>query len=81
MKKLTYTALDPVLTGKRIQQVIRANGYTVRELQRSLCLSCPQPVYRWMKGKAMPTVDHLYMMHKIFDTHMEDLVVPREEGE
>lgn len=80
MAEITYTQIDMILTGKRIQDVIRENGYSVRELQELLNLSCPQPVYRWMKGKALPTVDHLYMMHRLFDMHMEDMIVAKGEN-
>ena len=78
MKKITYTPLDIVKTGKRIYSVIHGNSYSVRELQELLNLSCPQPIYRWMKGKALPSVDHLYMMHRLFEIHMEDMLVARD---
>jgi len=52
----------------------------VRELQALLKLSCPQPIYRWMKGRALPTVDHLYMMHRVFGVHMEDMLVAKDVG-
>ena len=65
MGRITYVTLDAVLTGERIRSIIFEKGYTVRELQELLNLSCPQPVYRWMKGKILPSVDNLYMMHRI----------------
>lgn len=77
MAEITYTQIDIILTGKRIENVIRGNGYSVRELQELLKLSCPQPVYRWVKGKALPSVDNLYMMHRLFGLHMEDILVAR----
>ena len=44
-----------------------------------LNLSCPQSVYRWGRGKAMPSVDNLYMISKIFGVSMEELLVERGE--
>lgn len=78
MAEITYTQIDIILTGKRIQDLIRENGYSVKELQVLLNLSCPTSIYRWMKGKALPTVDHLYMMHRLFNMHMEDMIIARE---
>jgi len=67
--------LDSVLTGKKIHDVIFENGYSVKQIQEILGLSCPQPIYRWMHGNTLPTVDHLYRMHRIFGIHMEDMLV------
>lgn len=78
MAKITYTQIDPILTGKKMQGIIFRNGYSVKELQVLLNLSCPNPIYRWMKGKALPTVDHLYTMHRLFGIHMEDMIVTRK---
>lgn len=68
-------SLDITKTGKRIWNTMIENGYSVKELQETLNLSCPQPIYRWIKGSTLPSVDNLYMMHQIFKVHMEDLLV------
>ena len=78
MEKIIYTSIDIVLTGRKIHSVLHEKGCSVRELQELLHLSCLQPVYRWMKGKTLPSVDNLYMMHRIFGIHMEDMLVARE---
>lgn len=78
MENITYVPLDIILTGRKIQSVIRENGCRVRELQALLNLSCPQPIYRWINGKTLPSVDHLYMMHRVFGIHMEDMLVAKD---
>ena len=80
MEKITYTQLDIVMSGEKIHNIIIERGYKVKELQALLNLSYPQPIYRWMKGKILPSVDHLYMMHRIFGVHMEDMLVARDVG-
>jgi len=70
-----YPVIDLCETGKRLEKLIRKNGYTVRDLQYLLCLSCPQPVYRWLKGQVLPTVNHLYVIAKLLHVHMEELLV------
>lgn len=81
MEKITYTTLDAVLTGRKIKRILTEKGCSVRKLQRMLNLSCPQPVYRWMNGQALPSIDNLYMMHRIFGIHMEDMLVARDEAD
>lgn len=75
MDGFTYMALDPVMSGKKIKSIINQSGYSIRQVQVMLGMAWPQPIYRWVKGKRMPTLDHLYMMHKIFGVHMEDMLV------
>ncbi|MCI9127807.1 MAG: helix-turn-helix transcriptional regulator [Eubacterium sp.] len=80
MEKVAYTQIDIVLTGRKIHSVLLENGCKVRQLQEILKLSCPQPIYRWINGKTLPTVDNLYMMHRVFGMHMEDMLVARDVG-
>ena len=80
MEKVAYTQIDIVLTGRKIHSVLLENGCKVRQLQEILKLSCPQPIYRWINGKTLPTVDNLYMMHMVFGMHMEDMIVARDVG-
>ena len=73
-------SLDTIRTGKQIEKILRQNGYTVKSLQIALNLGCPQPIYRWINGQIMPSIDHLYHMHKLFNMHMEDFVVSYEDA-
>lgn len=77
MKK-AHTTLDLEKTGKNLKQAIQDSGYTVRELQEILHLECPQPIYRWMKGIILPSVDNLYILSKLLNVRMEDLLVEKE---
>lgn len=77
--KLNHLSLDTVRTGEQIKKVLRQNGYTVKDLQVSLNLECPQPIYRWINGKIMPSIDHLYCMSKLFNMHMEDFLVAYDD--
>lgn len=75
--KRTLTTLDVVLTGRKIDHAIKQGSYSINELQGMLGLSCPQPIYRWIKGQTMPSIDNLYMLSRILGVPMEDLLVPR----
>ena len=67
--------IDMKRTGKHLKQLIMDAGYNVSDIQKFLELSCPQPVYRWYKGKALPTVDHLLILSILLGKHMEELIV------
>ena len=63
-------------TGLLLKQKIEHAGYSVKDIQKLLMLSCPQPIYRWFKGQVLPSVDHLYVISGILNIHMEDLLIP-----
>lgn len=68
--------IDPVKTGRRLERLIRQRGYSVRDIQYLLHLSCPQPIYRWMRGQILPSVEHLFVLAKLLQVHMEELLIP-----
>lgn len=76
MKK--YPNIDMQLTGLLLEYYIRTSGISVKEIQNYLHLSCPQPIYRWMKGKILPSVSHLLALSQLFGVHMEKLLVEKE---
>ncbi len=79
MGKDNLISLDMRMTGKVIKNMITKRGFSIREIQEKLNLSCPQPVYRWMNGQTMPSLDNLYMLSNILGMHMEDLLMPRND--
>lgn len=74
----TYLMLDTKLTGKKLRAAVKNSGYTVKELQNMLFLSCPQPIYRWISSKTLPSIDNLYRLSCILNTSMEDLLAFKE---
>ncbi len=75
----SYSSIDLHETGKQIKKLVRQRGYSVKDIQHLLHLSCPQPIYRWMNGQVLPTVDHLYIMARALHVHMEELLVSQDE--
>lgn len=73
------TLVNMLETGRKIRKYMQQNGYSVKMLQEYLCLSCPQPIYRWFKGKNLPTVEHLYRLSRLFGVHMEDLLADGDD--
>jgi len=75
LKKI-YPNINMTKTGLLLKQKMEQAGYSVKDIQKLLMLSCPQPIYRWFKGQVLPSVDHLYALSIILKVHMEDLLVP-----
>ena len=74
-----YENIEMKKTGTLRKETIEKAGYTVKDRQKILHLSCPQPIYRWFKGIILPSVDHLYVLSRLLKIHMEDLLVPIQE--
>ncbi len=70
-----YQPIDQVKTGIKLKMMLKAAGYEVRDIQEYLHLSCPQSIYRWFKGKILPSVEHLCALSKLLNVHMEELIV------
>lgn len=70
--------VDLCKTGKNIRDLCEKNGLTIQDLQKYLNLACPQSIYRWLRGEALPTVDHLLRMSKVFHVPMEEILVETE---
>lgn len=60
------TILDMVKTGQTIKWIMKAKGYTVKDIQSFLNFSTPQAVYHWFDGKSIPTIDNLYALSDLF---------------
>lgn len=70
-----YQPIDQEKTGLKLKMMLRKAGYDVKYVQNYLCLSCPQPIYRWFKGKILPSVEHLCALSRLLHIHMEELIV------
>lgn len=76
MPNNSYPKIDMKQTGIQLKTKIQQAGYSVKDIQEQLMLSCPQSIYRWFKGKVLPSVDHLYVLSRLLNLHMEELLVP-----
>ena len=72
--------IDMKQTGNNIRNYALRYGYSVKDIQHYLGLSCPQPVYRWFNGTILPSVDNLLKLSELFHVHMEDLLVKENSG-
>lgn len=60
-----YRPIDQLRTGKKLKTLLESADYDVKYIQTYLQLSCPQSIYRWYKGKALPSLKHLSALSKL----------------
>ena len=66
-----FPVIDPIATGENIMRLRKAKGLSVRDLQSWFGFEEPQAIYKWQKGKSLPTVDNLYALGALLDVPME----------
>ncbi len=72
---MNYPNIDMRKTGIKLKNLASQSGYTVKQIQEYLHLSCPQPIYKWFKGQRLPSLEHIYALSKLRCVPMEDLIV------
>ena len=70
-----YLSIRQEATGKRIKELLRDNGYSVKDIQEVMGFENPQAVYKWLSGKSLPSLDNLLILSKLLHTSIEDILV------
>lgn len=73
----TMPVIDMAATGRRICEIRKARGMSVREMQQIFGFSTPQAIYKWQHGVSMPTVDNMVVIASVFGVRIDDLIVVR----
>ena len=75
MMNKQFPVIDLVATGQNIQRLRQERGLTVRDMQAYFGFEEPQAIYKWQRGKSLPTVDNLYALVALLDVPMEEILV------
>ena len=67
--------IDLEATGKKIKVLMDKKNMNIRELSNVIGMS-PQTVSSYINGKSSPNIRHLFMIAKVLDTTMDDILVP-----
>lgn len=67
--------VNMIRTGENIRQIRMQHGMTVRELQAVFGFATPQAIYKWQQGTALPTVDNLVVLSRLFSVPIEAILV------
>ena len=76
MNQTKFPVIDLVATGENILRLRKQRDLSVRDLQKYFGFEEPQAIYKWQRGKSLPTVDNLYALGALLDVPMEDILVP-----
>ena len=66
--------VDMKLTGKNIAALRKQRGISVRELQEMLGFATPQSIYKWQRGKTLPTIENLIALSCIFSVPVDEII-------
>lgn len=72
---MEHIIIEMEKTGQLLKTSIKEAGYDVKYIQEYLHLACLYTIYRWYKGKTLPSVDHFYSLSILLDKHIENLIV------
>ncbi len=75
MQQNQYPVIDPVATGENIVRLRQERGLSVRDLQAFFGFEEPQAIYKWQRGKSLPSVDNLYALGALLDVPMDEILI------
>lgn len=68
------TDIDPVATGKRIQELRKEQGLRVTDISDYMGFLDPQAVYKWLRGESLPTLRNMYQLSQLLGTTIDDII-------
>lgn len=71
-------AIDAVKTGERINHLRIEKNLSVKDLQGVFGFTTPQAIYKWQRGEALPSVDNLVVLARVFEVSIEEILVISE---
>lgn len=72
---MSYPVIDPVATGRNIENLRRQRGLSVRDLQDVLGFATPQAIYKWQHGASLPTIDNLVVLSAVLRVPIDEILV------
>ena len=79
MVETAYPVINTRETGRRICELRKERGITVRMLCEYMGFTEPQAIYKWQRGDSLPTVDNLFALSRILGTSIEDILIGDDE--
>ena len=62
-------------TCKRLDDIRKEKGLTVKDIQHHFGFSTPQAVYKWMSGQALPCLDNLVILADLYRCKVDDMII------
>lgn len=62
-------------TGTNIDNLMRERRLSKHDIKRICGFTTVQPVYKWIYGQSLPTVDNLLILSYLFGVKIDDILV------
>ena len=62
-------------TGANIRRLIKASGYSVRDIMAITGISTEQAVYKWYRGESIPSIETMLMLCNALGIDINELLV------
>ena len=73
-------SIDAKTIGSNIKKLMQTNNISVLQLQAMFGFNTPQAIYKWLRGRNMPTVDNLVNLADIFNCSIDDIIAINNWG-
>lgn len=70
--------LDIEATGLQIKVLLKEKKIKVKDIAEKLGFASVYPVYKWINGQTMPTLDNLVMLADLLDVKVDDVLVVKK---
>ena len=70
--------IDLVKTGKNIERLLSERGLTARDVQQQLGFAERRPIYFWIQGKNLPSIDNLFMLAEMLQVPIDEILIPKD---
>ena len=71
--------IDLVKTGKNIERLLSERGLTARDVQQQLGFAERRPIYFWIQGKNLPSIDNLFMLAEMLQVPIDEILIRMDE--
>ena len=71
--------IDLVKTVKNIERLLSERGLNARGVQQRLGFAERRPVYFWIQGKNLPSIDNLFMLAEMLQVPIDEILIPKDE--
>lgn len=67
--------VDMIETGNKIKEFLKDNGIKTKDVAEALGFTSAYPVYKWINGQNLPTIDNLVALADMIGVPITDLLV------
>lgn len=73
MGDLPYINVDA--RGKQLKRIRKEHNFSVQDIQHQIGLISAQAIYKWERGQALPSLDNIVILAKLYEVTLDDLLV------